>query len=121
MQAPAETAFIWLGVPGGTKALPFAPPARSGSSIETKLANGAHIKVDAAVDKAALVVHGLRALKAVALSGLHPERRVTWPARRTTLAGFNGLAAKVQQALGQDPFRFSLSVLCGKPGGITST
>lgn len=62
MQAPVETALVRLGVTGETKALPFAP-ARPGSRIGITLANDTHVKVDAAVDEAALV-RVLRAVKA---------------------------------------------------------
>ena len=65
MQAPAEPAFIRLGAVSGAQAVPSMAPARAGGGIELTLPNGAHIKVDAAVDEAALV-RVLRAIKAAA-------------------------------------------------------
>jgi transposase len=63
MRAPSATAFIPLGVVGGTKSL--AQALSDTGTIEIALPNGAYIKVGAAVDEAALA-RVLRAVKAAA-------------------------------------------------------
>ena len=132
-QVPVVAPFIPLGVFSGSShrdtALleqsqppePASPRPTRGSDggvggIEIVLPNGARVSVDAFVNEKALS-RGTARDEGCDMIDLAPGTKVFLACRPIDLrAGFNGLAAKVQQVIERNPFDGSLFIFRGKRG-----